>query len=124
MKNIFIILFAVFAASSAYSQKKVVEDTIFVSGVCEMCKERIEKALDLKGIKLAEWDASTQKLFIAYRSDKISEEEIHKTIVAAGHDTDKMQAKDEVYATLPFCCLHRDVEPHSDSDKDHHKPHH
>jgi hypothetical protein len=29
-------------------------------------------------------------------------------IAAVGHDTDKVKAKDEVYADLPFCCLYRD----------------
>ncbi|MTI22766.1 copper chaperone [Fulvivirga sp. RKSG066] len=117
MKTLLITLFTLFIFSASFGQKQVVEDSIPVSGNCEMCKARIESALEIKGIKLAEWNMDSQKLFIAYREDKISEKEIHDAIVATGHDTDKKKAEDEVYAKLPYCCLHRDVDPHSDKKK-------
>jgi hypothetical protein len=84
-----------------------------------MCKERIETALDSKGIKMAQWDAKTKNLEIAYNSSKITEQQIHELVAAAGHDTEKVKAKDEVYAKLPFCCLYRDHD-HS-GIKDNHK---
>ena len=123
MKFTLITLFTLLLSTAGFSQKKIVEDSIPVSGNCEMCKARIEAALDKPGIKLAEWNQKTQKLFIAYRSDKISEDEIHDVIIGVGHDTDKKKAADTVYAELPFCCLHRDVDPHSDKKKNH-KPNH
>jgi periplasmic mercuric ion binding protein len=52
---------------------------------------------------------------VVYSSSKISEMQIHEIIAKAGHDTDKVKAKEETYATLPFCCLYRDHEM-----KDHH----
>jgi len=118
MKTLLISIFTLFLFTASYAQKKVVEDSIPVSGVCEMCKERIDSSLDMKGVKIAEWDMSNKTLFIAYRQDKISEEQIHKAIVATGHDTDQMKADDEVYAELPFCCLHRDHDPHDKHKKD------
>jgi len=126
MKTLTISIFTLFLFTATYGQKKVVEDSIPVSGVCEMCKERIESALDLKGVKMAEWDMSNKKLFIAYRKDKISQEQIHGAISATGHDTDKMKADDEVYAQLPFCCLHRDHKtcPTEHKDGEHHESDH
>jgi hypothetical protein len=90
------------------AQTKITKTKIKVSGNCIMCKKRIESSLDHAGIKYASWDAKTKELDIAYNSRKISEDEIHGLVASAGHDTEKVKAKDEVYATLPFCCLYRD----------------
>lgn len=95
-------------ALTSFAQSKVVEAKIKVYGNCVMCKKRIETALDYKGIKKAEWNMKTKNLDVIYNSDKISEKKIHELIASVGHDTDLVKAKDEKYATLPFCCLFRD----------------
>jgi copper chaperone CopZ len=79
-----------------------------VSGVCGMCKERIEEALYTTGIKSATWDRKTQLLTVTYRTKKINELKIHELVAGVGHDTEKVKAKDEVYKKLPDCCLYRD----------------
>lgn len=99
-----------FNAYSSFAQTKVVTDTIKVYGNCSMCKNRIETALDHKGIKQAKWDTKTKNLIIVFNSEKITEQQIHEIVASAGHDTDKVKAKDEVYSGLPFCCLYRDHE--------------
>jgi mercuric ion binding protein len=99
----------VFAISlAAFSQSKVTTSTIKVYGNCTMCKKRIETALDHKGVKLAKWDPKTKDLEVVYNSDKVTEMQIHELVASVGHDTDKVKAKDDVYAALPFCCLYRD----------------
>ncbi|MEI9920035.1 MAG: cation transporter [Bacteroidota bacterium] len=108
MKSIIIFFSFILLANVSFAQAKIVEAKIKVYGNCTMCKKRIETALDTKGIKLASWDPKTKELTVAYNSSKISEMDIHKIIAAVGHDTDKVKAKDEVYADLPFCCLYRD----------------
>jgi hypothetical protein len=90
------------------SKAKVVTASIKVYGNCGMCKERIERALDFKGIKKATWDPATKNLQVIYVPSKINEYRICELVAAAGHDTDAVKAKDEVYAELPFCCLYRD----------------
>ncbi len=75
-----------------------------------MCKARIEKVLDHMGIKKAEWNKTSKQLSVVYNSEKITEQKIHELIASIGHDTEKVKAKDEVYASLPFCCLYRDHE--------------
>jgi mercuric ion binding protein len=92
----------------AYSQSKLTTANIKVYGNCAMCKKRIETALDHKGVKLAKWDPKTKELEVVYNDEKISELQIHEIVASVGHDTDKVKAKDEVYAALPFCCLYRD----------------
>lgn len=103
-------LFIIFALISfaSVAQNKTVTTKIKVSGNCTMCKMRIESALDVTGIKSANWDTKTKVLEVIYNKGKISEQKIHDIVAAAGHDTEKAKAKDETYAELPYCCLYRD----------------
>lgn len=81
---------------------------IKVFGNCGQCKERIEAALDHKGIKSAEWNIDTKILEVVYVPEKITEEQIHHYIAGVGHDTEKVKAFDTVYQQLPDCCLYRE----------------
>lgn len=103
-----VLLFLFIAPSLGQSKAKVVTASIKVYGNCGMCKERIERALEYKGIKKATWDQATKILQVIYVPAKINEQRICELVAAAGHDTDAVKAKDEVYAELPFCCLYRD----------------
>jgi Cu(I)/Ag(I) efflux system membrane fusion protein len=79
-----------------------------VSGNCEMCKDRIEKAaLSVKGVKSALWDVTVKKIHIDYDSNMVQLSEIHKAIAKAGHDTEMIKADDATYKSLPECCLYR-----------------
>jgi copper chaperone CopZ len=129
--NLIIILFFALAGSAASAQTtpaasaKVVTANIKVYGNCGMCKDRIEKALDTKGVKQAKWNIATKNLEVIYVPEKITEKKIRELVSAAGHDTDSTKAKDAVYAKLPFCCLYRDHD-HSgmdDNKKDNKKDH-
>lgn len=122
MKTIIAILTLVIVSNIAFAQAKASQATIKVYGNCAMCKKRIEAALDTKGIKTAIWDTKTKELQVVYVSSRITEMEIHQLVASVGHDTDKVKAKDEVYADLPFCCLYRDHD-HSGM-KDSHSNHH
>jgi copper chaperone CopZ len=110
-----------FAQTASSKDAKVVTANFKVYGNCGMCKERIEKALDYKGVKQAKWSPSTKNLEVVYVPTKITEKKIRELVSAVGHDTDSTKAKDAVYAKLPFCCLYRDHD-HSgmdDNKKDH-----
>ena len=110
-----------FISQPTVSQNKVLEDSIKVYGNCLMCKKRIEASLaDKKGVKMVEWNVYTKNLFIAYRPDKISKKEIHQSVAKVGHDTEVASAQDSVYTTLPFCCLYRDHDPHTDESRSKH----
>ena len=106
MKHL-LILMALALSSLSYAQQKV-EIEFQVSGVCGMCETRIEKALDVPGVIMAEWDVETKKAKVAYKTKDISEEQIHQLIANVGHDTDKIKATDEVYANIHGCCKYRE----------------
>ena len=113
MKKIkFLILFTTLLSFSAFAQKEVKTITIHVDGVCGMCKERIENALDVKGVKYATWDKQSHNCEIAYRTDKITEEELHVLLNEAGHDTEKSRASDSQYESVHECCKYRDHPDH------------
>lgn len=112
MKNllVFIMLltFGVSNAQEAKPLKKVETVTFTVKGNCEQCKNRIENAADIKGVKLAQWDEKTQQLTVTYRADKVTPEKIKEAVLKSGHDVEDRKAPDNTYNKLPDCCKFRD----------------
>jgi len=90
--------------------KNKVNTSFTVYGNCEMCKERIETALNRKGIQTAYWSKEEQKVFITYQSNLFTEEQLHNIVAMVGHDTDKVKADNIVYQNLPGCCHYRKEE--------------
>jgi outer membrane receptor for ferrienterochelin and colicin len=111
MKKLLLILL-VFYNFNAWSQinpaAKTDTTVIFkVSGNCEMCKARIEKAAKGKGVKVASWNIDTKMMTLTYFPSLTTVEKIYKRIASAGHDTKLEKANDAVYNELPPCCLYR-----------------
>lgn len=79
-------------------------ETIKVSGNCDMCKARIEKAAKIEGVSKAEWSDETKLLTLVYDPSKVKRDDVEKKIAAVGHDTEKFKADDKVYNGLPGCC--------------------
>ncbi len=116
MKTLLLIsIFTVFTfISFSQDRSSKVETTKFeVKGVCDMCKERIENAALLKGVKWVEWDKATDTLTVIYRKDKLDILDVHKSVAEVGHTTDKVDCNMEAYNKLPACCAYMgDVEKH------------
>ena len=94
---------------NSFSQTKSAK--IVVDGVCMMCEERIEKkAIDVKGIKLADWNLDNRVLKVVYNEKNITINEIHEFLGSIGHDTKKKIASDEAYSLLDPCCQYRDLQ--------------
>ncbi len=114
--SVFAILFSFVFFNTAQAQSPEGSKTVVlkfkVEGVCGMCKERIEEAAFVKGVKYAQWDQKTQILEVVYRTDKATEMDIHTSIAKAGHNTDKVKAMPEDYKKLPECCQYLEVAPH------------
>lgn len=89
---------------------KVATDSIYVHGVCKMCKSRIENAALIKGVKKVTWNKYTQYLTVIYKPAKVSMADIENEVVEAGHDTKNKKASDKKYNTLPGCCAYRSDE--------------
>jgi outer membrane receptor for ferrienterochelin and colicin len=111
MKYAFIlIIFIVQSATTLNAQDlKDTTVTIKVDGVCVMCKERIENALKVKGIKKAIWEIPTHMLTVSYDRTKVSVSDIQNKMAAIGHDTEIKKAEDAVYKELPECCHYREI---------------
>ena len=106
MKNLIVICLLILPLGlSAQKNKKT---NFEVSGNCEMCKKRIEKAaLNVKGLKVANWDIPSNILSIVYNSEKVNLQEIQTAIAKVGHDTPLRKAPDDTYNELPICCIYK-----------------
>lgn len=82
-------------------------DVIAVSGNCDMCKTRIEKAAKVPGVVKADWNVDSKKLTLVYNPKKITLDAVEKKIAAVGHDTPKYKADKKTYDSLPACCRYR-----------------
>ena len=82
-------------------------ETFKVSGNCESCKARIEKAAKVEGVTKAVWNTKTKILTLVYNPSKVKSDDIQKKIAAVGHDTPKYKATATAYNSLPGCCKYR-----------------
>lgn len=73
-----------------------------------MCKQRIEKSMDLRGVIFAEYFLDRHQLVVAYNTKRISADQIHNALHEIGYDTSKGKAPDEKYEQLHHCCKYRD----------------
>lgn len=88
--------------------KEIRQDTVFVDGICNMCKDRIENAALVRGVKKVEWDNATSLLVVIYDSSKTNLDRIQLSIAEAGYDTQKYKAEFDNYKRLPKCCAYRE----------------
>jgi outer membrane receptor for ferrienterochelin and colicins len=93
-----------------------------VEGVCGQCKQRIQKALKIKGVYSASWSSTSKLATVSYNPAVISIDKLNEAVAAVGHDTERKKAKDDVYKALPECCLYRDLpanteDEHADEEK-------
>ena len=78
-----------------------------VSGNCDMCKARIEKAAKrVAGVVSATWSPKDNMLHLNFDKTKTDEKKVSKAIAMAGHDTAFDKATDKAYDALPSCCLY------------------
>ncbi len=97
-----------------------------VSGNCDMCKARIEKAAkSVAGVTSATWNSKDQMLHLNFDKTKTDQQKVSKAIAAAGHDTALDKAADKAYNALPSCCLYsRDqAKPKQQADHGDHTKH-
>jgi mercuric ion binding protein len=87
MKTIIIIIIGLIFSIKIQAQTTVITSTISVKGNCDECKERIENAADIKGVKNAIWDEETQAVTVTFDSKKVTLEQIEKAIAKSGHET-------------------------------------
>ena len=113
IKVLFVIAFAVTISVVAKAQQfnyKLdgpfsVTKVFTANGECDMCKHRIENAINhLPGIWSSNWNVDTKTVSVKYDRTKTNPDKIERAIAAVGHDTHRFTASDEAYAKLPDCC--------------------
>ena len=107
MKTLNILILAIIFSLKIQAQTTVTTSTISVKGNCGECKERIENAADIKGVKNSIWSEKTHVLSVTYDSKKVSLEQIENAIAKAGHETSSQKANDVSYKALPSCCQYK-----------------
>jgi copper chaperone CopZ len=107
MKTIITLFIGIIFSLKIQAQSTVLTTTVLVKGNCGECKERIENAADIKGVKTSSWSEKTKVLTITFDSKKVSLEQIEQAIANAGHEVDKMPANDKAYNALPSCCQYK-----------------
>ncbi|MGE5436006.1 MAG: heavy-metal-associated domain-containing protein [Syntrophothermus sp.] len=112
MKLYSLVIAVIFFSITMFAQEKIVEQEFKVSGLCDMCKNRIEKSMKIKEVKFAKWNKKTQILKLAYDSTAIAPDSLMKIVANVGHDNELYKAEDEVYNNLPGCCLYREGKVH------------
>lgn len=112
MKYLSLLIFSLALSLQAVGQSDVDTATIKVEGVCGMCKDRIENAAYIKGVKKATWDKETKILTVIYKPNKVTLLQIEEGIAAAGHDTEHVKATEEAYLKVHDCCRYRDLDTH------------
>ena len=110
--NIILVVFCTLVMSvitttaSAQTTAKTGDQTVSfkVSGVCGDCKARIEStALDVKGVKKAEWDVQTDVLVLVGTA-KMDKQKVADALAKAGHKSEFAAADPKGYSKLPGCC--------------------
>jgi len=120
------LLSLLFSAAGSLWAQGTIRCEFSAKGCCPMCEDRIVAALDVPGVRAAEWDQFKEKAMVVYKPKKISEDRIQQLVADVGHDTDLYAANDDVYNGLAACCLYRtgcqgcpEHEKNSDHDHDH-----
>ncbi len=121
MKKIITVLFLfmiIAVSAQEKSKSKLVE--VKVSGQCEMCKARIEKAaFKVKGVKSAEWHVDDKILHLIINEHKTDVLTVQTKMASVGHDTEAIFATDDAYNGLHNCCKYeRELKPNCETDCD------
>ena len=64
MKTIIILFVGIILSLKIQSQTTIITSTVAVKGNCDDCKERIENAADIKGVKTSNWNKDKKVLTV------------------------------------------------------------
>ncbi|MDF1546730.1 MAG: heavy-metal-associated domain-containing protein [Bacteroidales bacterium] len=115
-----LVVMLLIGATAVFAQSKT--DKFKVSGNCDMCKNRIEKAaMAVDGVSKADWNSETKMIELSFESSKTDAHKVQMAIAMAGYDTEMHKASDKAYNALPGCCQYERTS--STGKKDEHKGH-
>lgn len=93
----------------AVASKDAKTETFAVSGNCEMCEARIEKAAkSVMGVVKADWNVESKKMTVTFEPSKAKLKDVQNAIAKSGHDNGTFKTGEKTYNDLPACCQYRD----------------
>ncbi|MGB7393296.1 MAG: heavy-metal-associated domain-containing protein [Pricia sp.] len=99
------------SAEKSSGDEIMVEESVTVSGNCEQCRARIEKAAkNVTGVSEAAWDKNSKLLTVNLDTNSTSMEAVEKAVAGVGHDTENHRAHTDDYGDLPACCQYERIE--------------
>lgn len=117
MKKPLLFTMMILGVSFVQAQEKNAKKNIYVDGVCNSCKNRIEKnSLKVKGVKYANWNVETHLLSLIIDERKTDLTKVQEAIAKAGHDNTTIDGKSQMiasekdYESISACCKYRDEE--------------
>ncbi len=110
MKTLIILFISLIFSVSINAQSSIKTTTIAVKGNCDECKERIENAADIKGVKNSNWDKNKKIITVTYDAKKVTPAQIESAIAKMGHATATQKANAKAYNKLPACCKYEQGE--------------
>lgn len=110
MKSIIILFIGVIFSIKIQAQSTIITSTLSVKGNCGECKERIENAVDIKGVKTSNWSEKTKIMTVTYDSKKVTLLQIEQAIAKAGHEASGIKADVAAYKSLPACCKYESAD--------------
>lgn len=85
--------------------KTITTETLIVHGDCISCKEKIENAAKIRGVKAAEWTLADLTLTVTYDCSKTCLADINNAIVTAtGYKTSFSASECETRKNSSACC--------------------
>jgi len=114
MKTINIFILGIILSANVQAQSTVITSTLSVKGNCGECKERIENAADIKGVKNASWKEESQVFTVTYDTKKVTLDKIEQAISKAGYETTHIKGDSAAYKALPQCCKYNDNKHNKD----------
>jgi copper chaperone CopZ len=105
-KKSFVVIVLFLAISFSASAAEIIKSIeIKTSAVCDMCQEKIEKAVSgIDGIKSANLSVDTKIIKVEYDVSKVKPEDIKEKISKTGYDADDVKKDKKAFRKLPKCC--------------------
>jgi periplasmic mercuric ion binding protein len=92
----------------AVASKEAKTEIFEVSGNCEMCEARIEKAAKaVMGVVKADWNVESKKMTVVFEPSKTKLKDVQNAIAKSGHDNGTFKTGEKTYNDLPACCQYR-----------------
>jgi len=110
-----ILLTSVRLSATSFAQATKTEQ-IKVYGNCAICKNNIETFSKTAGATSADWNKKTKWLTVTFNPSKVSNQQIQKSVAAAGYDTENLKGDDKAYNDLDACCQY-DRKPLTENKK-------